>query len=182
MAVKSFLEIVSKLAMNVQARNKKPESERAFTEAARARLKQATTCEDAREGVREIVANLIGSEQMAVFEIDYSKAIMWQRWSCGIDPAGSRPIDLLAFPELCPALQGEILAFGEPMSIGCFPEPVSAIVPIPPTGEPAGLLVLFGILPQKEGLTSADRELLAVISAAAVRAVSEERRAGDAWA
>ena len=174
MAVKSFLEIMNKMAMNVPTLIARPDLDPAFVEAARTRLEEAASCEDAREGIREIVANLIGSEQMALFEIDYSKAIMWQRWHYGIDPGPSGPIDLIAYPELYRALQGEVMAFSEPTCIACFREPVSAVVPIPPTEVPAGLLVLFGILPQKDGLTRADRELLTVLSGAAARAISDD--------
>jgi hypothetical protein len=166
--------------MNVQTLSAEPEHIRAFVEAARTRLENASTCEDAREGVREIVANLIGSEQMALFEIDYSKAIMWQRWSHGIDCGPSKPVDLIPYPELYRALQGEILTYPQPVRIGCFLEPVSAIAPIPPADVPSGLLVLFGILPQKESLTQTDRELLAVISGAALRAVGHGNRPEEA--
>lgn len=178
MVVKSFLEIVNKISMNLQTLSAKPEYDPAFVEAARTRLEGAATCEDAREAIREIVANLIGSEQMALFEIDYSKAIMWQRWSYGIDRRVSGPIDLIAYPELYRALQGEILTFPEPANIGCFPQQVSAIAPIPADEVPAGLLVLFGMLPQKELLTHTDREVLAVLSAVSIRAISDETPPG----
>lgn len=168
--MRPFLEIVNEIVMNVHMQHQKGDLQKEFVKAARSRLDEVSSAADACEAVREIVANLIGCEQMAIFEICSNDGLMRQRWSFGVDAPAI--VDLLAHPELQSALHGEIATSSDPIRVGCFVEPVSAIVPIPASPTPGGLLLLFRMLPQKNELTQTDHELLAAIAAGAVRAIT----------
>src|SRR5271166_6189677 len=53
--------------------------------AARKRLSESRGQEDALEGLREIVANFLGSEEMGLFRVDRGSARFEVFWSFGID-------------------------------------------------------------------------------------------------
>ena len=172
----SFLEYVYNLDLELLAHGSdgvKHKHEQSFIEVARDRLAIAHTCDDARTAIREIVANLIGCEECALFEIDYGKAVMWPRWSYGIDSELKHPIDLIAYPELNHALQGQVTVFQTPTRLDCFPLPVRALVPIACNDVKSGLLVMFGLLPQKFALNETDSRLLEVLSLHAGRALMD---------
>ena len=170
--MRPFLEIVNEIVMNVHRQHNKGDLQKEFVKAAQCRFDGVAGTDDACEAVREIVANLIGCEQMGIFEISSKELLMRRRWTFGVDVPVI--VDLLAHPEFQSALRGKIVAFSDPIHIGCFEEPVSAIVPMPATDTPKGLLLLFRLLPQKNGLTHTDHELLTVIAAGAERAVSPQ--------
>lgn len=149
----------------------KHKHEQSFIEVARNQLIAASTYDDARRATREIVANLIGCEQFALYEIDYGKAVMWPRWSFGVDLEPCRPVDLIVFPELNRSLQGHATIYPAPTSLECFPAPVRGLAPIACDDVRSGLLVLFSLLPQKAALNETDKKLLEVLSVHAGRAV-----------
>ena len=170
----SFLEYAYKIALEPftqRSNGVKHKHEQSFIEVARKELTTATTCDDARRAVREIVANLIGCEELALYEIDYGKAVMWPRWSYGVDPESCRPVDLIAFPELNRSLQGQATFFPTPTTLDCFPVPVLALAPVV-CDDGAGLLVLFSLLPQKPAFNETDKRLLEVISLHGGRALN----------
>ena len=55
-------------------------------QAARKRLVESRDQEDALEGLREIAANLLGSEEIGLFRVDRGTATLQAFWSFGIDP------------------------------------------------------------------------------------------------
>ena len=54
-------------------------------EAARERLAESSGQEDAIDGLREIVANFLGSEEMGLFQVDGGTSNFHVFWSFGID-------------------------------------------------------------------------------------------------
>src|SRR5580698_3738074 len=54
-------------------------------EAARKRLSESRSPEDALEGLREIVANFLGSEEIGLFKVERRTATFQIYWSFGID-------------------------------------------------------------------------------------------------
>jgi hypothetical protein len=52
----------------------------------RKRLRESVGPADALEGIREIVSNLLGSEEMALFQVDRKSSALPLIWSFGIDP------------------------------------------------------------------------------------------------
>ena len=173
----SFLEYVYNLNLEslVHGSNGvKHKHEKSFIDVERNRLTMAHTCHEARESIREIVANLIGCEQFALLEIDYGKAVMWPRWSFGLEPELQRPVDLIAYPELNRVLQGHITVYDSPKRLECFPEAVRAMVPMVCDDARSVLLVIFGLLPQKNSLNETDHRLLEVLSLHGGRALLDE--------
>jgi hypothetical protein len=171
----SFLEYVYNLELETLVHGSngvKHRHEKSFVEVARTRLVTALTCEDSREAIREIVANLVGCEEFALFEIDYSKAVMWPRWSFGLHVEPQRPVDLMAYPELNNALRGQVSIFKELNRLECFPAPVRALVPIACDELKSGVLVIFSLLPQKSNFNDTDRRLLEELSIHGGRALA----------
>ena len=172
----SFLEYAYNIDLDTFAYGSngvKHKHESSFIEVARNQLIAAATCDDARRATREIVANLIGCEQFALYEIDYGKAVMWPRWSLGVEMDPWRPVDLIAFPELNRSLEGHATIYTVPTSLECFPAPVRALAPVVCDDTRSGLLVLFTLLPQKPTLNETDKRLLEILSLHGGRALAD---------
>ena len=125
--------------------------------------------------VKEIVANLLGCEEMGVYDV----------WPQGplctyVDGIG---IDADRFGTLPPthALVREAIATGalvvpaDPSAAPIHGRPVSAIVPLHDHGVVCGVVVLFQLLRQKPKLDAADKDLLEAVAAHAGRALIHAR-------
>jgi transcriptional regulator with GAF, ATPase, and Fis domain len=134
--------------------------------AARMRLQNALDREDALEAIREVVANLIGAEELAIFKADKQKAALWLYWSSGIDAEKYPYLDAIREPLLEEVLAGKSLFNGDQgrEKLVSLPDPVSALVPIKIDQAVAGVLVIFRLLPQKDRLESEDRKMCEAIS------------------
>jgi len=145
--------------------------------AARMRLQSSVDQADTLEGIREIAANLMGFEELALFKIDRDKAALWLYWSFGIDPNKYIVWDLFKFPVLEEVIAGKTLFHGDNGEAKLLPikDPINALVPIFVDGQVVAVLVLFRVLPQKSGIDSADKELCQVISSCAGRAIEPQR-------
>ena len=145
--------------------------------AARMRLQESLDQADALEAVREIAANLMGSEEVAVYKLDKEKAALWLYWSFGIDPNKFAVLDVFKEPLVEDALAGKILFKdqGGIKQLLSASDAVNALVPIRIEGEVAGLVVIFRVLPQKAALDASDREICQVLSNCAGRAIEPHR-------
>jgi GAF domain-containing protein len=125
--------------------------------------------------VKEIVANLLGCEEMGVYDV----------WPQGplctyVDGIG---LDADRFGTLPPthALIREAIATGaivvpaDPTTDPIHGRPVSAIVPLHDQGAVCGIVVLFQLLRQKPKLEAADKDLLEAVAAHAGRALIHAR-------
>src|SRR3954464_12600973 len=81
--------------------------EESFVEAARLRLLSAHTSADTREAIREIVANLLGSEEMVLFKVDKEKGALWSYWAFGVDGADQDVVDVFSDPVIEQVLAGQ---------------------------------------------------------------------------
>ena len=145
--------------------------------AARMRLHQALDQADALEAIREVVANLMGSEQLAVYKVDNQKAALWLYWSFGIDPNKYAVLDVMREPHLDAVLDRKIVVRcdnGDDKLLS-VDDPVTALVPILVNGEAAAVLVIFRLLPQKPTFDAADRQICEVLSNCAGRAIEPYR-------
>lgn len=118
--------------------------------------------------IREIVVNLIGSEELVVLEVDDGNLRAVD--SFGVDEeawAGLRPDD---------GLIGRVVAGGEPWIEGrsddsertAAEEHLTACIPLRVAGRVFGAVVIFRLLPQKSsGLVDLDYELLDLLAAQA---------------
>jgi hypothetical protein len=124
--------------------------------AARMRLQRAVDQADALDAIREIAANLIGTEEIAVFKVDQRRSERWLYWSLNHVLSSGKPLFRLR-------LSNENLLSTE--------DPVSALVPILVDGSPSAVIVLFRLFPHKPGIEPVDREICEVLSHCAGRAI-----------
>jgi|1185.fasta_scaffold186895_2 hypothetical protein len=146
-------------------------------EAAQIRLQQASGQVDTFEAIREIIANLFGSEEMALYRIDQERAVLWLTWSFGIDPHTHSMIDLLKEPALESVLKGRPFvaqSLGE-LKVCGIKEPVNAFIPVQHNGKTIAVLAIMRLLPQKQSIDANDQRLFQMLSAEIGSALSAER-------
>jgi hypothetical protein len=141
--------------------------------AARMRLQNALDQADALDAIREIAANLIGTEEIAVFKVDQKRSELWLYWSFGVDPNKHSVLEVRSEPKLKQVLAGKPvyrlkLSTENLLSTD---DPVSALVPIMVDGTPCAVIVLFRLFPHKPGIEPVDREICDVLSNCAGRAI-----------
>jgi hypothetical protein len=141
--------------------------------AARMRLQNAIDQADALDGIREIAANLIGTEEVAVFKVDQKRSELWLYWSFGIDPNKHSVLEVSREPKLKRVLSGKpvfrMMLSNE--NLLSTDDPVSALVPILVDGSACAVIVLFRLFPHKPGIEPVDREICEVLSNCAGRAI-----------
>jgi len=141
--------------------------------AARMRLQNAIDQADALDAIREIAANLIGTEEVAVFKVDKKRSELWLYWSFGVDPNKHSVLEVSREPKLKQVLSGKP-AYRLRLSnenLLSTDDPVSALVPILVDGSSCAVIVLFRLFPHKPGIEPVDREICEVLSNCAGRAI-----------
>jgi hypothetical protein len=116
--------------------------------------------------IQEIVANLVGSEEVAVFELGHTGQRLSLASSSGIE-AG--PYQTLACDG---GVIGRVVRGGEVWMATEDPDPelrpeeanLSALVPLKLEGRVTGILAIFRLLPQKEAFGELDRELFDLLA------------------
>jgi hypothetical protein len=129
--------------------------------AARKRLAESRDQEDAIEGVREIVANCLGSEEMALFKVERSSASFRLFWSFGIDPDKYDLARALGDAGLRRVMRGECHV--EPDRSGAVVK-AQAFIPIRFGNETIAILAILHLLPQKLAFDRTDMELFKMLS------------------
>lgn len=123
--------------------------------------------------VQEIAANLIGSEEMAVFELSADGAALQLVASFGIDPAPYHRVTLDKGVIGRTAASGNTWVTGEqpvPDGVECERD-LTACIPLKLGGTVTGAIALFRLLPQKSGIESLDRELFELLATHAATAL-----------
>lgn len=154
-----------------------PEVDDPRIDAARHRLQNVADHDDALEAIREIIANLFGSEEMALYRVDREQAAMWLTWSFGINPYEHAMVDLLDEPALERVFKGEPFvadAHGHYVAAG-LSEPVTAFVPIRSQEQTVAVLAIMKLLPQKQSIEAADLRLFQMLSDEIANALSANR-------
>lgn len=123
--------------------------------------------------IQEIIANLIGSEEGAIFELDRDRGLLRLVASFGVDASGLDRIPLGEGIIGRAALTGETYvapsaAVGRPQADGLAP---TAVIPLRLAETVTGAIAIFRLLPQKAGLEAVDRELFAVLGTHAAMAL-----------
>jgi hypothetical protein len=123
--------------------------------------------------IQEIVANLIGSEEMAVYELNPEESALSLVGSFGIDPEphqtvrlGSGLIGRAVLGGDTYVLQGDRLEGGLPQEAN-----LSACIPLKLDGRVTGAIALFRLLPQKPAFEAVDRELFDLLATHAATAL-----------
>lgn len=130
------------------------------------RLKECADPAEALEAIREIITNLLGSEEIALFRVGPEPETLSLWWSFGIDPEPYRTFDVIHQPTLQRVLKGE------PCLEGAFETAPKAtliagfrtLVPIRIAEQTVGVLAMGFLLPQKTCFDESDRRLLQLLS------------------
>lgn len=131
--------------------------------AARKRLAESRDEEDAIEGLREIVANLLGSEEIGLFRGDHESDFQ-ACWSFGIDLESYDLLQALGKTGMEHVMAGEChieLALHDTFSPTANAQ---AFVPIRLANRTIAILAILRLLPQKIAFDRSDMELFKLIS------------------
>jgi GAF domain-containing protein len=120
--------------------------------------------------IREIVINLIGSEELAVFELGDDGSSFDLVTSFGIDETHYAKLSVCSHPI------GRLAAAGDMFLAGRAPIPADlpalvACVPLKLDGRVTGAVVLFSLLDHKDGLQELDFELFDLLASHAATAL-----------
>ena len=125
--------------------------------------------------IKEIVANLLGCEEMGVFEV----------WPLGpvftyIDGIGIDADKFATLPPSHPLVQqafttSQVVVPADPTAESILGRPAAAIVPLRDGATVCGIVVLFTLLRQKPVLERADAELLDAVATHGGRALINAR-------
>jgi len=140
-------------------------------DAARKRLRECTNQPEACEAIREIVSNLLGCEEMALFELDRKRGRFSLIWSFGTEAKTFHLPKMFVETALPGVLAGDAYideGFSDAL-MGGQGERASAFVPILFRRETVGVLALLRLLPQKAKIDEVDRGLFAVLTSEAGR-------------
>jgi len=133
-------------------------------EAARQRLAESRGQEDAIEGLREIVANFIGSEEIVLFKVDRRSATFHVFWSFGIDTEDYDLPRALGEAGLQHVMRGECHVEGPDHNRSNAAAKVKAFIPLRFANQTVAILAILRLLPQKAGFDRSDMELFKVLS------------------
>ena len=117
--------------------------------------------------IREIVANLIGSEEMALFRLDAVRQRLVLLDSVGVELATYRelPLDRGLVAQAVRSGQPLVVAPGDPRAAG--EESLTAVIPLRVVDDVVGAIAIFRLLPQKPVLEDLDRELFDLLASQA---------------
>lgn len=123
--------------------------------------------------IQEVLANLVGSEEIGVFELTPDGETLNALWTFGIDEARFRSLSARAGVIGRAVGTGEIFVAGEKENAGALPHELdlTACVPLSLGGTITGAIAVFRLLPQKQGLTRVDRELFELLATHAATAL-----------
>lgn len=121
--------------------------------------------------IEEIVINLIGSEELAVFERTPGTDELTLISSVGIEPSEFKRITLGSGLIGRVAQSGEAHLPAEPDNERAAGLPVTACVPLMADGELVGALTIFRLLQQKPSLREPDHEMLRLLGTHAATAL-----------
>jgi hypothetical protein len=148
--------------------------------AANARLIQSLEQNDVFEAIAEIIANLIGSEEIAVFDYHPEEQNFSLAWSSGVEAAALQPF-LCGAGMFGRAVQQGLSQFQERQpetALLPYEKNLTACVLLKSSREMVGVIAIFGLLPQKNNLEWADFELLKFLETYGAVAIKFQRLQG----
>jgi len=122
--------------------------------------------------MQEVIINLIGSEELAIFELDSRAERLMLLASFGIDEHGYAELPLNDSPIARTALTGDMFVHEPPANDESRPPSnLTAVIPLKVEGRVIGVVAIFRLLPQKQALAAVDRELFALLGSHAAMAL-----------
>ena len=125
--------------------------------------------------IKEVVANLLGCEEMGVYDVFPLGPVCTFVDGIGLDANRFGTLPTTHSLVRSAISTRTILVPSEPMAEPLHGLPVSAVVPLVDHDQVCGLVVLFQLLRQKPTLESADRDLLEALGTHAGRALIHAR-------
>lgn len=125
------------------------------------------------DAIQEILSNLVGTEEAAVFELPAGSDELLLISSVGIDPGRYRGLRVGQGRIGAVAATGEAFMAGPGGTCGRSlgdPE-LTACIPLKVAGRVIGVVALFRLLPQKQGIEDLDRELFELLGTHAATAL-----------
>jgi hypothetical protein len=116
------------------------------------------------EATKEIVANLIGSEEIAFFTVDASGNVLTLLDANGVDPAGYQKLPLDRGLIAAAVRSGNPLVVTDVDPRGPGEETLTAVVPLRAVDQVIGAIAIFRLLPQKPAIADLDRELFDLLA------------------
>ena len=170
------------LRLRVQQRSLREQLERNHfllerLNAASARLIQSLEHEAVHEAIAEIIANLVGSEKIAIFDYCPDRQNFSLAWFRGVAASALQPFAAGA-GMFGRAVQQGTSQFQERQPetvILPFEKNLTACVILKSSREIVGVIAIFGLLPQKNGLEWADYELLKFLETYAAVAIQFQK-------
>ena len=123
--------------------------------------------------IQEIVANLIGSEELAVFEMNPEGSALSLVGSFGSEPERHRTVRVGSGVIGRAVLSGETYVSDGGPAQAALPQEaeLTACIPLKLDGRVTGAIALFHLLPQKAGFERVDRELFDLLATHAATAL-----------
>ncbi len=137
--------------------------------AARKRLAESTGREDAIEGLREIVANLLGCEEIGLFKVNPDDETFSVCWSFGADLENYDLLKALGTGGRQQVMRGKCHLVVENRNRGSRMAMGEAFVPIRVDNHTVGILAILRLLPQKAAFDAHDMELFKLLSEEAAK-------------
>jgi hypothetical protein len=125
---------------------------------------------DALAALRDIVTNLIGSEELAIFERRDDVLVLVE--SCGIDPEPLRQVALGVGAIGRAVRTGSTYLTGQGSPVGGHDERLTACIPLKIGDETAGAIAIFRLLGHKAGLAASDHAVFDLLTAHAALALN----------
>jgi len=123
--------------------------------------------------IKEIIANLVGSEEAGLFELDPRKQVLELVASFGIAPDTCPPVPLGSGLIGRAAKTGEIFVAdpAQPPAGPGLEGRLTACIPLTLDGRVTGAIAIFKLLPQKAGIEALDREIFELLATHAATAL-----------
>jgi hypothetical protein len=148
--------------------------------AANVRLIQSLEQSDVFDAIAEIIANLVGSEEIAVFDFHPAEQNFSLAWSSGVEAAALQPF-LCGAGMFGRAVQQGLSQYRDRQpeaTLLPYEKNLTACVILKSSREIVGVIAIFGLLPQKNNLEWADFELLKFLETYGAVAIKFQRLQG----
>jgi len=148
--------------------------------AANARLIQSLEQGDAFDAIAEIIANLIGCEEVAMFDYHPGEQNFSLAWTSGVEAAAMQPF-LCGAGMFGRAVEQGVSQYRERQpetSLLPHEKNLTACVILKSSREIVGVVAMFGLLPQKSQLEWADFELVKFLETYGAVAIKFQRLQG----
>ena len=144
------------------------------------RLHSTLDREEVLETMQEIIINLVGCEELAIFELQPGARTLTLSASFGIDASryGSWPADRGRIGQTVRSGEMWVRGEGADQELAIGEHDLTACIPLTLSGRVTGAIALFRLLPQKRTIEAVDRELFELLGTHAAMALHTTSHSG----